>query len=90
MLGYIGAVRHNVIPEAHELIELTSLPTFTTAMGKGGLNEKIPQYGGVHQGAGTHPGVKEAIEDADAVLWLGNYPVSTSTFFVLRHFLTMT
>jgi pyruvate decarboxylase len=66
-----------VIAEAHKLIELTSLPTFTTAMGKGGLNEKIPQYGGVHTGAGTHPGVKEAIEAADAVLWLGNYPVST-------------
>ena len=78
-----------MIAEAHELIELTSLPTFTTAMGKGGLNERIPQYGGVHQGAGTHSDVKEAMEAADVVLWLGNYPVSVSTPFILCPLLTV-
>jgi pyruvate decarboxylase len=65
-----------VLDETHKLIELTSLPTFTTAMGKGGLDETIPQFGGVHAGAGTHSGVAEALQAADAVLWVGNYPVS--------------
>jgi pyruvate decarboxylase len=46
-------------------------------MGKGGLDETIAQYAGVHQGAGTHSGVKEALETADYVLWVGNYPVCT-------------
>jgi pyruvate decarboxylase len=74
-----GAVRHGVLDETHELIKLTDLPTFTTAMGKGGLDETIPKYGGVHAGAGTHPGVKEALEAADAVLWVGNYPSDFNT-----------
>ncbi|KAF2107145.1 thiamine diphosphate-binding protein [Lophiotrema nucula] len=74
-----GAVRNTVLPETHELIEATSLPTFATAMGKGGVNEEIPQYGGVHQGAGTHDPVKEAIQRADFVLWIGNFPSDFNT-----------
>jgi pyruvate decarboxylase len=74
-LTFEGAVRHGVLPEVHELITQTNLPAFTTAMGKGGLDETIPQFAGVHQGAGTHSGVKEALEQADYVLWVGNYPV---------------
>ncbi|KAF1977956.1 pyruvate decarboxylase [Bimuria novae-zelandiae CBS 107.79] len=74
-----GAVRHGVLDETHELIKLTGLPTFPTAMGKGGLDEDFPQYGGVHQGAGTHPGVKDALEAADAVMCIGNYPSDFNT-----------
>lgn len=48
-------------------------------MGKGGLNEEVPQYGGIHQGAGTHPGVAEALRRADFVLWIGNYPPDFNT-----------
>ncbi|KAF5558715.1 pyruvate decarboxylase [Fusarium phyllophilum] len=60
-----GAVRNDVLEESHELIKLTNLPTFTTAMGKGGLDEAIPQFAGVHSGAGTLPSVKEALESVD-------------------------
>jgi pyruvate decarboxylase len=48
-------------------------------MGKGGLNEDLSQYGGVHQGAGTHPQVKTAIERTDFVLWVGNFPSDFNT-----------
>ncbi|KAH4169209.1 pyruvate decarboxylase [Parastagonospora nodorum] len=74
-----GAVRHGVLPEVHELIMQANIPAFTTAMGKGGLDEAIPQFAGVHQGAGTHSGVKEELEQADYVLWVGNYPSDFNT-----------
>lgn len=48
-------------------------------MGKGGLNEDLSQYAGIHQGAGTHPGVIEALQRADFVLWVGNYPSDFNT-----------
>ncbi|KAH7237067.1 thiamine diphosphate-binding protein [Fusarium redolens] len=73
------AVRNGVLEESHELIKLTNLPTFTTAMGKGGLDESIPQFAGVHSGAGTLPAVKEALESVDTVIWIGNYPSDFNT-----------
>ncbi|KAL9562328.1 hypothetical protein ACKAV7_013411 [Fusarium commune] len=74
-----GAVRNGVLKESHELIKLTNLPIFTTAMGKGGLDEAIPQFAGVHSGAGTLPAVKEALESVDTVIWIGNYPSDFNT-----------
>ncbi|KAK2674427.1 Thiamine pyrophosphate enzyme, C-terminal TPP-binding [Fusarium oxysporum f. sp. vasinfectum] len=74
-----GAVRNGTLEESHELIKLTNLPTFTTAMGKGGLDESIPQFAGVHSGAGTLPAVKEALESVDTVIWIGNYPSDFNT-----------
>ncbi|KAJ4004002.1 Pyruvate decarboxylase 1 [Fusarium irregulare] len=74
-----GAVRHRVLGETHELIELTKLPAFTTAMGKGGLDETMPEFAGVHSGAGTLPDVKKALESVDVVIWIGNYPSDFNT-----------
>ncbi|KAF9774469.1 hypothetical protein IL306_007547 [Fusarium sp. DS 682] len=74
-----GAVRHGAIEETHELIKLTNFPTFTTAMGKGSFDEAIPQFAGVHSGAGTLPAVKKALESADTVFWVGNYPSDFNT-----------
>lgn len=78
-LTILGAVRNGVLEESHELVKLTNLPTFTTAMGKGGLDEAIPQFAGVHSGAGTLPAVKEALESVDTVIWIGNYPSDFNT-----------
>ncbi|KAF4988095.1 hypothetical protein FGRMN_9961 [Fusarium graminum] len=68
-----------VLEETHELVELTNLPAFTTTMGKGGLDEANPHYAGVHSGAGTLTGVKNALEGVDAVIWIGNYPSDFNT-----------
>lgn len=74
-----GAVRHQCTAEVDGLVEATKFPTFVTAMGKGAANETLPTYGGVYGGAGTHPDVKKAVEGADAVFWLGNYPLDFNT-----------
>ncbi|KAG5775510.1 hypothetical protein H9Q73_010827 [Fusarium xylarioides] len=67
-----GAVRNGVLEESHELIKLT-------AMGKGGLDEAIPQFAGVHSGAGTLLSVKVALRSVDTVIWIGNYPSDFNT-----------
>jgi pyruvate decarboxylase len=70
-----NAVRNEVVGEARKLSEITGLPTFTTCMGKGSVNEELPTFGGVYQGAGSFEGVRKAVETSDAVFWIGNFPV---------------
>jgi pyruvate decarboxylase len=79
-----GATRHGVLGEAEELIKATGFPYFVTFMSKGSVTEHYPSFGGVYGGAGSIPPVQKTIETSDLVLWIGNYPVSTSN--TARHF----
>jgi len=72
-----NAVRNNQSELSRKISMLTGLPTFTTCMGKGALDETRPNFGGVYQGAGSHPGVRKAVESSDCVLWIGNVQVSS-------------
>ena len=65
------AIRHRVLNEVHELIEKSGLPTFVAPMGKGAINETLPNYGGVYAGNGSNAGVAERVEGADLVLSIG-------------------
>jgi pyruvate decarboxylase len=69
------AVRNNLQNQCQELSGLTGFPTFNTYMGKGGIDEMMPNFGGLYTGAGTYEGVKKAVESADAVFWIGNVQV---------------
>ena len=40
------AIRHRVLDEVHELVEKSGLPTFVAPMGKGAVDETLPNYGG--------------------------------------------
>ena len=44
------AQRHKVLKETHELVEKSNLPTFVAPMGKGAIDETLPNYGGVYAG----------------------------------------
>lgn len=65
------AQRHRVLDEVHELIEKSNLPTFVAPMGKGAINETLPNYGGVYAGDGSNQGVRECVESSDLVLSIG-------------------
>jgi pyruvate decarboxylase len=71
-----NAVRNDQTEISKKLSTLTGLPTFTTCMGKGALDETQPNFGGVYQGAGSHPNVRNAVEASDCVLWIGNVQAS--------------
>ncbi|KAL8932287.1 MAG: hypothetical protein Q9216_006898 [Gyalolechia sp. 2 TL-2023] len=65
------AQRHRVLDEVHELIEKSNLPTFVAPMGKGAVNETLPNYGGVYAGDGSNEGVRERVESSDLILSIG-------------------
>ena len=74
-----GAVRHDVVQKAKELIDTTNLPFFTTLMSKGCISERHPRYGGLYGGSASKEDVKTAVESAECVLWIGNYPSDFNT-----------
>ena len=72
------AIRHRVLDEVHELVEKSGLPTFVTPMGKGAINETLPNYGGVYAGNGSNAGVAERVESSDLILTIGSIKVHIS------------
>ncbi|KAI9822429.1 MAG: Pyruvate decarboxylase 1 [Pycnora praestabilis] len=65
------AVRHKVLDEVHELVLKSKLPTFVAPMGKGAVDETLPNYGGVYAGNGSNEGVAERVESSDLILTVG-------------------
>jgi pyruvate decarboxylase len=65
------AIRHRALEETHEFVEKSGIPTFVAPMGKGAVNETLPNYGGVYAGDGSNAGVRERVESSDLVLSIG-------------------
>lgn len=65
------AIRHRALKETHELIKKSGIPTFVAPMGKGAVDETLPNYGGVYAGDGSNAGVRERVESADLVISIG-------------------
>ncbi|ORX97283.1 Thiamin diphosphate-binding protein [Clohesyomyces aquaticus] len=65
------AIRHRALQEVHELVEKSGIPTFVAPMGKGAVDETLPNYGGVYAGDGSNKGVRERVESADLVISIG-------------------
>lgn len=73
------AIRHRVLAEVQELVSKTKLPVFVTPMGKGAINEQLPNFGGVYAGLGSHPPqVKDMLESSDLILTIGALKVCPS------------
>ena len=66
------AIRHRVLEETHEFIEKSGLPVFVAPMGKGAVDETIPQFGGVYAGDGSNAGVQERVEASDLLITIGS------------------
>ncbi|EFE40758.1 pyruvate decarboxylase, putative [Trichophyton verrucosum HKI 0517] len=65
------AIRHKVLDEIHDLVSKSGLPTFVAPMGKGAVDETLPNYGGVYAGDGSTAQVREHIEASDLILSIG-------------------
>lgn len=65
------AIRHRVLEEVHDLVKASGLPTFVAPMGKGAVDETLPNYGGVYAGDGSNLGVRERVESSDLILSIG-------------------
>ncbi|KAI9728459.1 MAG: Pyruvate decarboxylase 1 [Chrysothrix sp. TS-e1954] len=65
------AIRHRAMDETQKLVEQSGLPTFVTPMGKGAINETLPNYSGVYAGNGSHQDVQDMVESSDLILSIG-------------------
>ena len=65
------AIRHRALEEVNLLVQKSGIPTFVAPMGKGAINETLPNYGGVYAGSGSNAGVRECVESSDLVLSIG-------------------
>lgn len=77
-----GIIRHQVTKLAEDFIKLTQFPSFVTPMGKGSVNENLPNFDGVFTGSLSRPNVKELVDNSDCVIVLGCLlpEFSTTTF----------
>ncbi|QLL30502.1 hypothetical protein HG536_0A03200 [Torulaspora globosa] len=75
-------IRHHVVAETTELSTRTRFPVYTTPMGKGAIDESLPNFGGVFMGSISPPEVREVVNFADFVLVVGCMlaDFSTSSF----------
>lgn len=71
--------RHNAVEEVRQLAKELSLPTYTSNMGKGIIDETEPYYVGVYNGSVSSPGLSAAFEAADLVLVFGSLPSDTNS-----------
>ncbi|EME86949.1 uncharacterized protein MYCFIDRAFT_63192 [Pseudocercospora fijiensis CIRAD86] len=72
-------IRRRILPAVHALIVKAQLPVFTAPMGKGAVNEDLPNFNGVYAGAGSHPEVAEALESSDLIITIGTIQSDLNT-----------
>jgi len=65
-------IRHRALKEVHEFVKTSGLPTFVAPMGKGAVDETLPNYGGVYAGDGFNEDIRERVETSDLVLSFGS------------------
>ena len=66
-----GVARHHLNAVVETLVRKTQLPAFVTPMGKGVLDESLPNFAGVYAGSGSFQTVREFVEESDLVLSMG-------------------
>lgn len=65
------AIRHRAQCETHDLMVKSGFPTFVAPMGKGAVDETLPNYGGVYAGNGSLQDVQDAVNNSDLILSIG-------------------
>ncbi|KAF2767075.1 pyruvate decarboxylase isoenzyme [Teratosphaeria nubilosa] len=71
--------RYQASQEARELVDKLGIPTYTSNMGKGIIDETNKYYVGLYNGKPSHPGVASAFEPHDMMLVLGDLPSDTNS-----------
>ncbi|KAF2858283.1 pyruvate decarboxylase isoenzyme [Piedraia hortae CBS 480.64] len=76
--------RYNAAEEMKQLVDVLSLPFYTSPMAKSVIDETHPQYVGIHNGWPSSPGIPAAFDSTDAVLLVGDLPADTNTGLFTR------
>ncbi|OJD17884.1 hypothetical protein AJ78_02056 [Emergomyces pasteurianus Ep9510] len=65
------ALRHHVTADINELISKSNIPVFVTPMGKGAVDETLPQFQGIYVGEASPSIIRENFHASDLVLNIG-------------------
>ncbi|CAO3640883.1 unnamed protein product [Mucor hiemalis] len=65
-------LRQHLQKEANEFVKRTGFPTFTAPMGKGAIDERLPNFRGCYSGNVTLEGIVKEIEECDLLIELGS------------------
>ncbi|QSS65506.1 pyruvate decarboxylase [Histoplasma capsulatum] len=65
------ALRHHVTNDINEFITKSNIPTFVTPMGKGAVDETLPQFQGIYVGEASTSIIREHFHASDLVLSIG-------------------
>jgi pyruvate decarboxylase len=65
-------LRHHIQKEANAFVKASGFPTFTAPMGKGAIDERLPNFRGCYSGNVTLEGITKEIEQADLLIELGS------------------
>lgn len=68
------------------MVNKAGIPTFVAPMGKGVINEDLPNFVGVYAGEVSTEGIAEAIEKSDLVITIGNIKSDLNTAGFTYHF----
>jgi pyruvate decarboxylase len=64
-------VRHGVRKEVVDFLHKTGFPVYASPMGKTAVDENEKRYGGIYIGSLTHPDIKEKVEKAALIIFIG-------------------
>jgi pyruvate decarboxylase len=70
---------YQVLDEVGSLIEKSRFPFFVAPMGRGFVDETLPNYQGVYAGIASCPSVREDFESSDMILTIGRVPTDINT-----------
>ncbi|KAI9346336.1 pyruvate decarboxylase PdcB [Pilaira anomala] len=65
-------LRQHLTKEANEFVRRSGFPTFSAPMGKGAIDESLPNFRGCYSGNVTLEGITNEIEEADLLIELGS------------------
>lgn len=68
----VATIRHGLQAEVNEFANSSGFPTFSAKMGKGVIDESLPNYHGVYNGNITLEGIKEEIHKTDLLIKIGS------------------
>lgn len=68
-----------ILPAVSALIRKAPLPVFVAPMGKGTVDEDLPNFVGLYAGAASHPEVAAALESSDLVITIGTIQSDLNT-----------
>ena len=70
----------NITQEVQSIVEKTKLPAWTTAYGRGLIDESLPNFQGVYKGAFDEQSVQDFFKQADLVLVFGPHFSTTNSY----------